>query len=186
MFGALGKFVAGKKVTTYLKVNNQTSQQIRVDVPGGDDHDWYEPHRPNINFRNVTVSAYDYVEKQEDINATASGNMVTMYIEFENGKSTSVRFDQGKAAESSGNLKVLEAVVDGAGAAVGGAVGGAMFGAGAVPGAVVGGIVGGQALHATRYTPDERMTAQVSSVQIECQVKGGRTMEVKLTEIKKN
>lgn len=248
MFGAIGKFIGGKKVTTYLKVNNQTSQRVCVEVPGGDDHDWYEPHMPKKNFRSVTIHAHSSATEREDINATASGNMVTMYIEFKNGKTTSVRFDQGKASEDKGHLQVLENVVHGVGpvvglvggAAIGGGVAavgvaaGPMIGGGAgvaggaaidvgcgqkpgfgavvggVGGAVAGGVVGGVAmvpavavgavagavvgvvegrdighdlLHAARYTPDERLSSQVSSVRIVCHVIGERTMEVLLTEV---
>jgi hypothetical protein len=184
MFGAIGKAIAGKKVTTYLKVNNQTSQQIRVKVPGGDDHDWYSPHMPNKNFRDVSISAGGSATKREDINSTASGNMVTMYIEFQNDKTASVRFDQGSVTTDKGHYSELKVVVGNVGRGVGSLGGAAIGGGGAgAAGSLAGGVVGEKILDAARFTPDERKSAQASSVRIVCHDIGDNTMEVLLTEV---
>ena len=184
MFSAIGKAVTGKQVTTYLIVNNQTSQSVRVDVPGGDDFDWYEPHQPNKNFRNIKISPGKSVTKQEDINASASGNMVTMFIEFESGERKSVRFDQGKASSDNGYFTAIDLGVRAVGAGVG-AVAGAAIGGPVVGGA--GGVLGQAAAHEMvdqlRYKPDERLAVQSSKVRIECSVIRNNTMEVLLKEL---
>ena len=182
VFSDIGKAVAGKKVTTYLKVNNQTSQSIRVNVPEGDDHDWYDSHRPNKNFRNVKIPLGRSVTEREDINATASGNMVTMYIEFESGEETSVRFDQGKATRDNGHFSEIDVGVRAVGKKAGEALGAELGPVGAGAGGYIGDKVGHEILNGLRYKPDERGSAQVSNVHIKCHTIGDNTMEVILKE----
>jgi len=85
MFGSIAKMFTGSK-DTYLRVNNQTSQDILVDVPSVDPFDWQsDSNRPDQNFSMVKVYAGDCTpSRKETINTAANGNMVKMYLNIGN------------------------------------------------------------------------------------------------------
>ncbi|MCR8842423.1 phosphatidylinositol-specific phospholipase C [Paenibacillus sp. SC116] len=82
-------------IRTDLKVTNNTPlSMVRIWVTDTDNYDWDGGSRPDHNFQNVSLAAYDSREEREELNYWASSAWYRLHIQFQNGDTVSFRNDQ--------------------------------------------------------------------------------------------
>ncbi len=81
---------------TYLRIVNNTSSAMRITVDETDNFDWDRDgnSRPDINFQNVSIGAYQSKKEREELNALARSSWYRMHITLSNGNSINFRNDQ--------------------------------------------------------------------------------------------